>query len=162
MGRLSNFIVLSLFVFSQDFRAIVCINIPLEWLSHLQEMTRKFDAEPWSPVCVPHSIILTIEQRAKISSNGFPNIIFWDPLVQFPELATTLSKCVGDNCGEVMKRREWQDRQNTALMPHVFMALTELYCLLAEYMFATLDTDALVTTNEYLSAFHLLPICLSC
>ena len=60
MARLRNCIVLILFVFSQDFRAIDCIDIPLEWLSYLREMVRKFDAEPWSPVCVPHSIILTI------------------------------------------------------------------------------------------------------
>ena len=94
-------------------------------------MVRKFDAEPWSPVCVPHSIILTIEQRAKISGNVFPNIIFWDPLVQFPQLATSINKCVADNCEEVMTRREWQDGRNKASMPRVIHGIDGIVLLVS-------------------------------
>ena len=83
-----------------------CIDILLEWLSYLHEMVRELDqnhghpcvqTEPQNhghPCVFPIArIISTIEQLTEISDNVFPNIIiiFWNPLIQFPQFATVSS-----------------------------------------------------------------------
>ena len=91
-----------------------CIDILLEWLSYLHEMVRKLEqnhghpcvrTEPQNhghPCVFPIArIISTIEQLTKISGNVFPNIIFWNPLIQFPQFATSINRCVA-----VIMRRE--------------------------------------------------------
>ena len=98
MASLTIFSAYLVLVSSLTFHVIVCIDIPSEWLSYLQEMTKKIDTEPWSPVCIQHSGILKFEERTKICGNVFPDYIFWDPLVQFPSLYATINRCVSEEC----------------------------------------------------------------
>ncbi|CAB3984751.1 Hypothetical predicted protein [Paramuricea clavata] len=101
------------------------VDIPLEWISYVQKITQQFDRERWSPVCIPYKEIpiknmhTVMEATPIVIYNFIPDIIIWDPLIQYPTLCDVIKKCLAENCEHIMERKEWQNGRNTNAMPRL-------------------------------------------
>ena len=122
------------------------IDIPLAWIYYVQKITEQFDMEPWFPVCIPYNVI-TIADSGTIVDNFMPDIIVWDPLVQFPTLSDSLNKCLAEKCENVMERREWQNGRNPVSMPRIIHEINGVV-LLVSRMYVCSSGHRYLSHNE--------------
>ena len=126
LKRLFSFLFLSIRIFRNCY--VAGVDIPPEWISYVEKITRQFDDKPWAPVCITYSEITTSEA---ITHNFIPNIILWDPIVQFPALSNAFQHCLVEDCKHVLEGREWQNGRNQVLMPRVIHAIDGIVLLVS-------------------------------
>ena len=129
---------------------VSAVDILLEWICYPQRMTAQFDKEPCSAVCIPYkdivSNVLNVDGDV-VTCNFIPNIILWDPLVQFPTLCHQMSKCLDDSCEHVMERKEWQNGQNTNSLPRLIHGIDGIV-LLASRMYVCSSGHRFLSHDE--------------
>ena len=59
-------------------------DLPENWIAYVQEITAKFDREPWAAVCLEYAGIT--DDHHGVIPNFTPDVILWNPLVQIPIL----------------------------------------------------------------------------
>ena len=136
---------------------VSAVDIPSEWISYVQKITEQ--QEPCSPVCIPYKEIVSdvLVDGYVVTCNFIPNIILWDPLVQFPALCHQISKCLDDNCEHVMERKEWQNGQNTNSLPRLIHGIDGIVLLASRMYVCSLGHRFLSHDERILSRFHLKP-----
>ena len=111
------------------------LDFPCHWFVHLEQMTKKFDENPWLPSSVAFTTIETEENL--VTDNDFiPDIILWDPIVQFPHLAAVLTKC--PDCAMSLERKQWQNKQQPGMQPRLLHDVDSIVLLVSRtYVCAT-------------------------
>lgn len=109
------------------------IDLPCDWIVYVEEQTSKFEASPWLPVCLP---FMPIEENPATYINFVPDVILWDPMVQFPQ-SPALQICPSD-CGRPLERKEWQNRQQSGSRPRIIHDIDGIVLLVSRtYMCAS-------------------------
>lgn len=111
------------------------VDLPCHWIVYLEQQTSRFDENPWLPSCIP---FISIEANPVADINFVPDIILWDPIVQFPCSAAAIQQCSSDNCGRPLERREWQNKQQSGLRPRIIHDVDRIVLLVSRrYMCAS-------------------------
>ena len=71
-----------------------------------------------------------------INNDFIPDIILWDPIVQFGDLAAVLTKC--PDCAQSLERKEWQNKQQSGMQPRLLHDVDGIVLLVSRtYICAT-------------------------